>query len=312
MKKLVLSSIIIIGLGLVLTAIGFALTGGKIMFANVREKDYSKQAVSGNELFEKLEVSFNVRDIILELSEDESYKIEYYEADYDKVNVNIVNNTLKISGERERYRFFNWPITSSDIFKVKIYIPLSFNGSVSIVGSTGKVEIKPIPELDDLYIKLSTGKVIITNLKANDIVLKTSTGSVDVNYLEAVTLNITVSTGSIILNNSKITNITYLYSSTGTIKVNNLETLQINSNSSTGRTTMEDIIVDDLDVTTSTGTITIKIIGKHEDYKIDCRVSTGSIRFQGEKYGTTLISLLGSKSVKARSSTGSVNLDIDE
>jgi len=316
MKKFIYTALIILGLGFVLMLTGFILNGGKLNAISLRfnrDADYSKTTAADVADISAVEINLKARHIVFSLSEDNSYKVEYYESERDKIMVTVTDNVLKIKDNPPKYNFFFWGFRSRKVSTVTVVLPKDFTDEIAVDNNTGDVDLSELSLLTKLNVEVNTGDVMISGLTVNShLEITSSTGNIEINGLTAPSLEIEVSTGRIYLTGVIISEVTSLKSSTGNIYISDMQSARLNVIASTGNLKIEDTITDSINAQTSTGSVTIKFYGVVEEYKLDLHTNTGRIRFQGEKCGNNLINPIGSKSITVSTSTGSISIDIYE
>ncbi|MDD4077520.1 MAG: DUF4097 family beta strand repeat-containing protein [Bacilli bacterium] len=316
MKKLIYSAIGLIGLGFILMVMGFVLSGGKLSSFQVgftRDDDYTKETVSDVTVIDKVEIQLKTRNVSFALNEDESYRVEYYQSERDNVLISVTDGIMKIEEEKPKFQLFFWGFRSRQVATVVVVLPKDFTGEIAIRSDTGEIHITALEVLEKLSVEVKTGKVLVSNLTVNSpLKIQSSTGTVEISNLVAPSLGIKVSTGKIVLNDTFVTGEATLGSSTGNITITGIQSVSLNCRAPTGKIIIENTLTDTLKAEASTGSVSVKLIGKAADYRLNVHSDTGSVKFQGEKYGSSLINPVGSKSITVSTSTGNISINISE
>jgi DUF4097 and DUF4098 domain-containing protein YvlB len=118
-------------------------------------------------------------------------------------------------------------------------------------------------------------------------------------------------TGSINIDDFLALTVLDLSSSTGSIDISNCQaSTEILASTSTGDVRLLGITSDDISASSTTGSITMNIIGVEDDYRVQVAVSTGDINFQGVKISNQTLNPTGSKNITAETSTGDISIHI--
>ncbi len=243
-------------------------------------------------------------------SSDESYTVNYYVADYDKITFGIVEGVLTLKGERD-FRLLQIGRKSDKVAKIDVYLPASFAGKMDVETATGFIKLNNFTSLEEVDLSTATGTLELTNTNVtSNVNLNTATGNVIVNNVHCLNLTSEIATGRIEVKNSTVTN--KIDSSTGTGKIiyENATAASIVGDTGTGSITVTDCVTNSIDVGTATGSITISLTGNEDDYSVDLDVSTGDIKFQDTTTKGSLTVNKGSKQIKANSSTGDITVTI--
>ena len=144
--------------------------------------------------------------------------------------------------------------------KIIVYIPQDQYETLTIKGSTGKVNIPEGYGFTMLDIHQSTGDVTCQASVAETLKIKTSTGSIHVENVHTGRLELSVTTGNIITTN---------VSCSGDMQVS----------VSTGKTSLTNVTCKNLTTNGNTGDIVLKNVVAEE--KLTIKRSTGYVKFEG-------------------------------
>jgi DUF4097 and DUF4098 domain-containing protein YvlB len=300
---------IFLGLGLVVAGLVATDDLSKIADLYNLSSEYEKKEVTGSETITKLDVNVDIRDVNLYFSEDESYRLEYYEAEKDTITVEVKDGILKIRNQYRRW--FNWGYISKEVRQFAIYLPQSFSESIKIDTATGDVEVTGF-DLTTLEIIVDTGDVSLTDCEVSgNLLIESSTGDVKLMGVNAPSITVKASTGTINLEDVNAEAEVDAHTTTGDVQLKNALTEKLTVRTSTGRIRLINVQCPEVKLSTSTGNINADLVGNGQDYSLRLSTDTGSIVYQGQKCGDSLIINQGSKSLEATTSTGSININID-
>lgn len=311
MAKKVLISVILIGIVLIIT--GLILAGGsfeKIVEAFNSDNDYSFVEKNGSEEVKEINIKIVSGNVVFHVYEEEGYKLEYYESEYNKKEVTLVDNVLIVDNKvKPRFRFFNINYNTSKIATFNIYLPNNFNGKANIETSSGNATISDF-KFTTLKINVSSGNIILNKVDVEeDTIINTSSGNTKINNFKTNSLIVKTSSGNIELIDADVNTKVDLKATSGKVEVNTSKIPSILVQASSGNVNIVNVESDDVDIRLSSGNSKIKLYGSDADYKIDASVSSGKIYYQGQKIKGSLYDASGSKSIKVRCSSGDIEID---
>lgn len=313
MKKIIIIAAALIGIGFLGMFVGLALNNWNIsVFGFYEDSSYYQEVFTSDEVIERVEVHLKARNVYFYSNDEEVFRVEYYDTEQKEVTINAKEETLYIDEDYEN-RIFCWRFYYGLKRTVNVYLPVGFSGTVIADNKTGSINITNVAVLEKLETRVTTG-----SLKIADIHLKTftsfitSTGNVDINNIQAPSLNIETTTGRLSLKNAIIDGALSLNVRTGSVTVMNLKADSFMAQTTTGSIHAFGIVCGETDLSASTGNIKLYLKGSEEDFTITTTTNTGVISYQGKKQGRQLNILRGSKAVKVSTSTGSINITIEE
>ena len=318
MNKVTKFALLACGAGLILIAIGFAITGGNW-------KSFAGKKSSANHTHYEYECTGNItavdftdsyESVLITTGDVDKATVSYYVfEDHDKVNVKESNGTLYV--ERESLNNVSWVVFDFNFEDTRtvITLPKDFEGPVKADSTSGSISVKDLKN-SDIEVKNSSGSIKLENIaksgvinakstsgsvRANDltstgnITLEATSGSVNADTIKCKDLSAKASSGSVHVDNAECDNIT-AHSNSGSVKVNNATVKSdIASQSSSGSCRIENSTCSSLEAKTSSGSVTV------EEVKADtanCETTSGGIHL--DKLDVT-------KSAAFKANSGSVH-----
>jgi transcriptional regulator with XRE-family HTH domain/DUF4097 and DUF4098 domain-containing protein YvlB len=201
------------------------------------------------ESFSSIIINADTIDINIYLSNDGSSKISYTTTDTYNIDFSVNNNTLEINQYNNK-KIYELLFNFSNL-KLDLYLNIQTLDDITIINSTGDINIADELNFDNINITSSTGDTLINNVTCNYLIYKGSTCDVKLENSNINNdLNIKTSTGEIILSNV-VSNNAFFTSSTGDIILSNV--LVDQSLNILGSTT--DVIFNEIDASN----ITVKL-----------------------------------------------------
>lgn len=248
-------------IGAVLLSLGIIISIGVIVIGNWDFTKLSSVKFKDNtydiaENFENISVKTDTADIIFLPSESNKVRVECRERKNVQHNVSVKDNTLciEIKDLRKWYEYIE--VFSFNEAKIKIYLPKSRFGDLSIEGSTGDTEIPEDFKFMSVDIKVSTGNIKVSASAQGSMKLEASTGDIFAENINADSLDLTISTGMINANSINLNGDLKVMVSTGKTEITNANLKSVISSGSTGDITLTNVIAQkDFDITRSTGNV---------------------------------------------------------
>ena len=314
MKILKFLAISAIFLGIIAVVLGFVFTKGDlnvIKAAFITDQNYEYVVHEGTDAVNDVYINVTINDVVFLKSDDETYKVEYYESEQDNFEFSVEEGKLSLKNTYQyKFRFFNFNFQSKEVKTIKVYLPLSYNKEIECISTTGDVIISDF-NLEKITVKVTTGDISIKDTTVVTHITATSTtGNLTIENVNAVKLTIAATTGDTSIRNSNITNEVKVNASTGKITIDNVNTLRIDVVVSTGDIKINNVVCDDIDTRTTTGDIVMTLNGNENDFQVNLSTSTGSIKYQGIKSKGQIITSTGTKSIYAKTTTGNINIQI--
>ena len=245
-----------------LLLIGCVIFGGVMMalhwdFSKLSTVQYETNEYSITDPFRSISVTTDTPDIVLIPSETVS--VVCTEQENAKHSVSVKDGILQIEiiDQRKWYERIGLNFGTA---KIAVYIPQAQYETLTIQGSTGKVNIPEGYGFTMLDIHQSTGDVTCQASTAETLKIKTSTGSIHVENVIAGHLELSVTTGKITITDVRCS---------GDMQVS----------VSTGKTSMTNVTCKNLTTNGNTGDIVLKNVVAEEKFTI--KRSTGHVKFEG-------------------------------
>ena len=245
-----------------LLLIGCVIFGGVMMslhwdFSKLSTVQYETNEYNITDPFRSISVTTDTADIVLVPSETVS--VICTEQENAKHSVSVKDGILQIEIVDQRKWYERIGINFGTA-KIIVYIPQDQYETLTIKGSTGKVNIPEGYGFTMLDIHQSTGDVTCQASVAETLKIKTSTGSIHVENVHTGRLELSVTTGNIITTN---------VSCSGDMQFS----------VSTGKTSLTNVTCKNLTTNGNTGDIVLKNVVAEE--KLTIKRSTGYVKFEG-------------------------------
>ena len=277
MSKTTKFSLLAIGAGLVLIAIGFIITGGK-MSAFAGKKASTNHVHYDYECSGKItavDFTDSYESVLITTGDVDKATVSYYEFDgHDQVIVKESNGTLsferKSTGNSWVMFDFNFEST-----KTVITLPKDYEGPVNVNTTSGSIAVKDLKN-SDVKAKSSSGSIKIDNVaNSKEISGKATSGSVHVSSL--------ASSGDITLE-----------STSGSIRADGVKCKDFSGQATSGSVHIDNAECDNLKAQSNSGSVKVSDATVKED--ITVKSASGSSRTENATCS----------SVNAESSSGSV------
>lgn len=276
MRKIIGVTVLLVFLGVVFTVVGFLLSDNTdfVIFdtADYTLKELTYEAVE----IDDLKLILNNREVSIVPSETDQIIITYYESENDWFDVEKDDNQLEIINRTKWFFGFSWGLfnlSGSNYDEVKIQLPSSvIDYSIDITTSNGAIELNDLVQLKELKLKSSNGAIKVNDIHVTDYFkIDTSNGKITINDVSSdVLMNVHTSNGGIYLDG---------------LSTNNLN------------------------ASTSNGSIEIKISGKYEDYRIEMDTSNGSTYINGVEKNDSVYNPSEQNVLNIDTSNGSIRLN---
>ena len=330
-KRALIVALIFMAIGIVLSVMGLSMM--KFNIIGAFDMKYTTRIHHVTEDFSSINIDINVADITFIVSPDGKSRVECYENDKRTHTVGIEGGALTIREQRKFNVFdfisfgfskprvtlylsrtdFDTLIINSDTSLIVVPQEFSFNecridsrtgdvsyrattvGALDIKVTTGRLMVSDISPAS-IKLKSDTGHVTLSSVKATgDIEIKASTGRIYIENVECGNLSLKNSTGSKTLTNVKCQNLA-INCTTGDTELKNIECQGLTHESDTGDVDMSSVIASGkFDIETSTGRVTLDGC---DAANINIETDTGNVK------GT----LLSEKIFYAESNTGRIKV----
>ena len=234
--------------------------------------------------FSELKVDLDVTSVVIEKGSNWDIR---YEKVPEKIIPKVENKDGKLIVTQKKTKFhFSFFGFGNKGGKVYITIPENANvssvealvdtgsctvedlllGNVKIDVDTGSVKVDKVVA-DKLEVGTDTGSVKIENSSFYETIVDSDTGSTSIDGLEGTKLKVTEDTGAIKVLDSVVEEI-FAEADTGSVKV--------------------DSAFKSIDASTDTGSVKVDFVNtlcSEDEVKVKLKTDTGSVRYNGEKYG---------------------------
>ena len=350
MKKFILVMVIIntslLLLGGVIFGLGL-LFGGKTSFSfDFKNKTFIDPVYVDNsyDLDDFSSMNIDIKMAKLYIEESNKCSIEYHLLEELVPEVNVEDGKLSVIQKDRNFIPVNVMTVQEEQY-IKLYV--TKDQFAEITTASGGAEIKNVniagiiksssggvslsgSEADSMNIEVSSGRTTVDNVKYNSFTADQSSGKIVITNAETTAINVKSLSGGINMENVTadsidakstsggvgLTNVNtkkaYLEVTSGSLSMDGCEIEELIAESTSGGVKAEDTKIDKADLDVSSGGIKLNLIGDENDYDFDLSVTSGSIRINDEKKDGDYILRTGKdKNIKAESSSGSINININ-
>lgn len=274
MRKIIGITLLLVFLGVLFTVIGFLLSDDTDFTIFERPVYTLKEITHEASEIKDFNIILDNREVNIIPSENDQIVITYYESEYDWFEVENDEDQLKIINRTKWFLGISWGIFNLgvDYTKVEIQLPLSvLDYALDIRTSNGRINLNDLVQLKELKLISSNGTISVNDVYVTD-------------YFKLDTSN-----GKVLMNDVSCDVIMNIHTSNGEINIDKLA-------------------ADNIKASTSNGSITLKIIGQYEDYRIEMETSNGTNYIDGEEKNDSVYNPSLSKLINLDTSNGSIRL----
>lgn len=302
MKKSTIIALCICIAGIGLMIAGFALSKGNWRKMGLNSYNVVRKTYECTTNIDNLEVYETSNEVKIVRGDVNKPVVDYSETNNCTYEIKESNGTLSIERKKIKDVYFNFDFNAEDTHLV-ITLPNSTKGDFDIKTSSGAIMITDI-KCEKMALEASSGAIKITDSETKDAALSASSGSIKVENLEANDVTVTTTSGSIHFDNLKAKDVNVNVTSGG-ISFNNIDVSSLGLGATSGSVMCNDIsIKDSIVAKTTSGSISLSLNGKENDYSIDTSITSGSCNVS-DRTG-------GSKSIKASATSGSIIIKFDQ
>ncbi|HHU56489.1 MAG TPA: DUF4097 domain-containing protein [Acholeplasmataceae bacterium] len=311
-KKLIIAFACV---GLILMISGFILIKGNlksIVDAFASDEDYELITKTGSEKIDEVYLDLSDRNVTFYHSEDESYKVTFYESEKDKINFSIDNGKLTMKNVKRKFNFFNFNNKSNNVRTVDIYLPISFQGKMQLDLTSGKLNLDSF-NIFSLEIDITSGNININNVEVeSDVKIELTSGKANIDSLMTNNFDFDGTSGKVTIMNSEFKNKGNVEMTSGNIDIIDSSIPTIVARSTSGNIDFQNIVSNHIDIDITSGNADLTILGNVTDYKIEIDVTSGNVLYQGLKIKGQTINPNGIKSIKIELTTGNGTIEFVE
>lgn len=228
---------------------------------------------------------------------------EDYEIRQDNGKFSIVEDKPEI-----KIGFWFNDVTERETVVVTIPEELSTE-QVKILSGSGAVIMTGI-EAENLIVDSGSGKVTAENVAAKRLYVDSGSGRVTVAHVVMDETEINSGSGGITVEDSKLGEL-LLNSGSGTVRMENVEATEAKVDTGSGAVSYAGILTGTCEFETGSGSLTLRIDGSEDDYKVKAECGSGTFRINGKKlddgsYGSNVRGEL-----LIDSGSGSVNVEFN-
>ena len=280
---------------------------GLLIFGLAMAFSYGDLALFGNDGYEvrDYEVDFDFSGIWIETdtadiefvpSNDDSCRVVCDEKENLRYTFLSSGGVLEIKLVDSRKWYDHINIFSFETPEMTVYIPAGEYGALTVIESTGDVEIPEEFSFESIDISLSTGDVECYASAKEHMKIKTSTGDIRLEDVTAGDVKLTVSTGRVSVSSAKCAGDVTLKVSTGKANLIDVDCESFTSSGNTGDLALKDVIAEEkISIERSTGDVSFDGCDAAEIYVV---TDTGDVRG----------SLLSDKVFMVETDTGDVDV----
>lgn len=293
MNKLILVGAIILGGGIV-SSISGSIISQEPLFPVARLEDYeaAEPYVGDASLIETIEFELDNRSIQIYTHEENTITMTYYVAPHDRINVNVVGTTLRMTNDVDPFiNMFGWGIfRNPEIFLVEVYLPTTTDIDISARTSNGGITIRDITSIGNLTLRSSNGAIKLEAvLECEALVGETSNGRLELNGVTSI--------GDISMRTSN-----------GRIVFSDVIAPKVFSRTSNGKVVVSNVVTNDLELISSNGDIEASVPGTLSSYRVDMSTTNGSYYLNGEKVVTNAYNTHLTNKIRLATSNGNIRL----
>ena len=296
------------GVGLVLAACGFAMSGFDIYQMDGSVGESKMYTAKQSQSVEQLEV--DIENLRLQIEVDETatqIQVEYQESTRREFTVEQVGHKLKVYARdvRRWYNPFVDGIMQLDIAPVRVILPKNYAGSITGKTRNGRITLTGLHTEQAVLLSTTNAKIELQDVSCYSLQATSTNGKIDLNTvsiqeaLSATTSNakcellrVSAKSGSVHSTNGKLE----------LTDVHLQETLR--AETSNGAIVLERLQAPDIELHTRNGSIKGSIDGRQQDYNIICTTTNGSA-----EPGSSSIDKARAKQLLAETTNASIRLE---
>ena len=276
-KKWIIAALILLGAGVLLCGISFAVLGFDARKLNTVELETNIYEVS--EDFLNITVKADIENITFVPSKDRICKVVCLEEKDNPHQVSVQGDTLTIGkNEKQKIQFFHFNVITESP-KIEIYLPNMDYQTLSVDANTGDVDITKGFTFENISVMLDTGDVSCQADVRGDMNIETNTGHMILSEVSALGMKLTSDTGSMDITNIVLSGDMEIREGTGRVNMENVTCGNLTSKGDTGNLVMTNVIASgEFNIERDTGKIEFNECDAETIYvKTDTGSVTGSL-----------------------------------
>ncbi len=273
LKTAVITAIILIVLGLIVSCLGF--WGMGFDFKALNTEDVTSTTYEITDAFRNISIENDVADLYFAVSEDDVCRVVCTDFANETYTVNVENGTLTIAKNDDRAWHGNVRLFSFGESYVRIYLPEEKYTSLKIDDDTGDIEMPAACTFEQVIITTSTGDVRWLAQVSEELSITTDTGDVEVHGTNPRNLALKTDTGDI--SASKVRDVQQIRIETdaGKVELSNAGCTSLSADSNTGDIALKNVMVDELlTVKSDTGDV---VFDRSDAAEIFIQTNTGDV-----------------------------------
>ena len=285
-KKAVIAASIMIVAGIItvisaLVVNGFRWPNVTVNLAHMTSEpvNYVKKTVDIKEKFRAIDVksASDVDVAVKKASGDTSY-VEYYDCENLTHHVDISDGVLRITADDSRNAAFNvsigvytgaWP-------SVTVYLAGAEYDDMTIVTSSGDVDMEYYLAMGNIDIETSSGNVRVKGANADSLTVGTSSGDILLDSVASGNADISANSGDIQLRDIVVSDSLGLKTSSGDISSGAVKAKRVSCRASSGDITLDKSDVVEYDIITASGDVSVGIDSNNK-YVFKTKTSSGDV-----------------------------------
>ena len=194
MKKLIIASLIMLGLGIVVCGSVMAVKGPEIL---KEDNNLTASSFEVDEEFSSISVSAETNDVYFEQSSDGSCRVECMDEEGVTHDVTVEDDTLIITTTGKSNRFsFQFGISESP--KIVVYLPENKYENLTVNLDSGDLELDGFDFTGDINVDITTGDSDFVNVTCANLLYNGTTGDIDLsNVIVSRNIAIDLTTGDV-------------------------------------------------------------------------------------------------------------------
>ena len=244
-------------------------------FMKLSTVEYEDNSYEISESFDSISVITDVADVKFLPSSDGVCRVVSHESENERHSVEVVDGTLTVKLEDTGAWRENIAIMSFDYPKVTVYLPVGEYGTLTLLGSTGAVEIPEDFSFNEVDINVTTGYVKYSASVNGFLNIRAETGYVSIENLSCGELRVKTTAGMIKGANISCSGRVDLKVGTGKTTLANLHADSLYSRGDTGKLILTDVTAAGvMDISRDTGDVKFERCDAGEIY---VRTDTGDV-----------------------------------
>lgn len=292
-KKWAITGAILLGGGVLICAVAFAMLGFDIKKLNTLKLVSNTYEISDD--FNNISIDADIENISFALSNDGRCKVICYEEEDDTHNVRVENNTLMIDKANKKHINISFFVVTESP-TITVYLPKTYYQAITVNSDTSDIVIPKEYSFESINVTLSTGDVTCLASANGTINIGTDTGNINISDISAADIKLSTDTGDINISDVTLTENMRIEEDTGDVTIKGVSCKKLTWLGDTGDLIMTDVIASD----------EFKLEGDTGDIEFnDCDAGTIYAKTDtGDITGT----LLGDKVFITETDTGKVNV----